>query len=253
MRYEQNAVLTSLRRAQQFFDDNTEGLSALNSTARRELDDVAGQLTTLSVAQETGKRGGKGETARSHALRLMLRQNHMGPVVAVAKYKLQAVPEFAALTQPGAELSAQALVSSALSMADAAAPHARIFIDSGLSVTFVDDLRTAAQAVSDSVLERDNHHVLRSGATAGLAALERRGRALLRILNALILAQIGDNAQLRREWTTAKTVQQKPGPSASAHASAHANAQSERPAGGQPAAVLMPTSAPVAVSLSPAA
>src|SRR4051812_15643030 len=200
MRYEQNAVLTSLRRAQQFFDDNTEGLSALNPTARRELDDVAAQLTTLSVAQEIGKRCGKGETARSHALRLALRQNHMGPVAAVAKYKLPAVPEFAALTQPGAELSAQCLVSSALSMADAAAPHAQIFIDSGLAAAFADDWRAAGRGVSASVVEGENHQARRPGATAGLAALEKRGRALLRILNALILAQIGDNAQLRREW-----------------------------------------------------
>ena len=245
MRYQQNAVLTSLRRAQQFLDDNTAGLSALNPTARRELDDIVAQLTTLSVAQEVGKRCGKGETSRSHALRLALRQSHMGPVAVVAKYKLQAVPEFAALTQPAGELSAQSLVSSALSMADAAAPHAQIFIDSGLSVTFVDDLRAAAKAVSDSVVERDNHQVRRTGATAGLAALEKRGRALLRILNALILAQIGDDARLRRVWMTAKTVQQKPGPSA--------NAQSQRTTGGQPEATLMPTSVPAAGSLSSAA
>ena len=85
MRYEQNAVLNSLRCAQQFFDDNTAGLSALNPTARGELDDIVAQLTTLSVAQETGKRCGKGETARSHALRLALRQHYMAPIAAVAK------------------------------------------------------------------------------------------------------------------------------------------------------------------------
>jgi hypothetical protein len=39
MRYEQNAVLNSLRRAQQLFADNTAGLEALNPTARRALDD----------------------------------------------------------------------------------------------------------------------------------------------------------------------------------------------------------------------
>jgi hypothetical protein len=100
-----------------------------------------------------------------------------------------------------------------------------------------DHAESAPTIVECELLRRlDNQQARRTGATAGLAALEKRGRGLLQILNSLILAQIGDNAQLRREWTSAKTVQQKPGPSAT-----------------QPAATLMTASIPAAVSLSPAA
>jgi hypothetical protein len=240
MRYEQNAVLTSLRRAQQFFDDHSPGLSALNPTARKALDDIVAQLTTLSVSQETGRRVGKGETARSHALRTALRQSHMLPIAQVAKYRLPAAPEFAALTQPGKDVSAHDLVSSALAMADAAAPHAQTFLDSGLSETFLDDLRVAANAVTESIRERDAQQARRTGATAGLAALERQGRVMLRILNALILAQIGTDAQLRREWTAAKTVHHKPGPSA--------NAQSAESAGPTLVPASTPTATPAAVA-----
>ena len=229
MRYQQNAVLTSLRRAQQFFDDNGAKLGAINPTAVKELAAVIEELSTLAVSQESGARGSKGETSRNRSLRVALRQDHMAPIAAVAKYKLPTVPEFAALTLPPATLSAQSLVASATAMADAATPHLQTFVDSGLSTTFLDDLRTAAKAVNDSIVERGNQQGRRNGATAGLAATEKRGRAILRVLNALVLAQVRDDAQLRRQWTTARAVQQKPGRSVNAQPVASAAVTSAGP------------------------
>lgn len=216
MKYQQNAVLTTLRRAQQFLDDNSVAVGGINPSARKELDEVVAQLTTLAVAQDGGARGSKGETARLRALRVALRNDHMAPIAEVAKYKLQAVPEFAALMLPPATVSGEIEIASATSMAEAATPHAKTFTDAGLSPTFLDDLRAAAAAVSDSLVDRDKHQSRRNGATSGLAATERRGRAMLRVLNRLILAKVGADAQLRREWTTAKTVRGKPGPAAGA-------------------------------------
>lgn len=108
MKYQQSAVLTSLRRAQQFFDANTGVLGGLNPSARTELDEVLADLTTLAVAQDSGARGSKRETARLRSLRAVLRNDHMAPVTEVAKYKLPAVPEFAALMLPPAALSTSA-------------------------------------------------------------------------------------------------------------------------------------------------
>ena len=229
MRYQQNAVLTSLRRAQQFFDDNSAKLGAINPTAVKELGAVIEELSTLAVSQESGARGSKGETSRNRSLRVALREDHMAPIAAVAKYKLPTVPEFAALTLPPATLSAQSLVASATAMADAATPHLQTFVDNGLSTTFLDDLRAAAKAVNDSIVERGNQQGRRNGATAGLAAAEKRGRAILRVLNALVLAQVRDDAQLRRQWTTARAVQQKPGRSVNAQPVAPAAATSTGP------------------------
>ena len=240
MRYQQNAVFVSLRRAQQFLEANSTVLSGVNPTARKELDGLIAELTILSIAQDSGARGSKGETSRQHALRLALRGNHMAPIAEVARYKLQSVPEFAALTLPPANISAQSIVASAVAMADAATPHAETFTDSGLSPTFLDDLRTAAAAVSDSIVDRSHHQGRRNGATAGLAATEKRGRAMLRVLNALILAQIGESAQLRREWATARAVQQKPGRAAGAHATAPT-----------PTPALVPTPAPAETPSAP--
>jgi len=219
MRNEQNAVLASLRRAQQFLDTNSDVLAVVNKSTRKQLDDVVTQLSELSIAQDGSARGSKGETSRQRSLRLALRRNYMVPIAELAKLKLRDVPEFAALMLPPASATAQRAVAAAYAMADAATPHAQALIDNGLPTTFADDLRTAAAAVSQSILGRSKHQGRRAGATAGLAAEEKRGRAIVRVLNALIMAHIGNDAKLLAEWTAAKIVRRKPGPAAGSQTS----------------------------------
>ena len=170
-------------------------MSAVNKSTRKQLDDVVTQLSDLSIAQDGSARGSKGETARQRSLRLALRR-YMVPIAALAKLELPDVPEFAALMLPPANATAQHAVTAAYAMADAATPHMQAFIDNGMPTTFADDLRTAAAAVSESIVGRSKHQGRRAGATAGLAAEEKRGRAIVRVLNALIMAQIGNDAML---------------------------------------------------------
>jgi len=214
MRNEQNAVLASLRRAQQFLDTHGDVLDAVNTSTRKPLDSIVSQLTDLSVAQETGVRGAKGETARQHALRLVLRRNYMAPVAELAKLELRAMPEFVSLKMPPAGGSTERLVAAAYAMAEAAIPHAQVLINNGLPATFADDLRSAAAVVSEATTGRNKYQGTRAGATAGLAAAERRGRATLKVLHALITARIANDAQLVAEWRAAKMVGRKPGPAA---------------------------------------
>jgi hypothetical protein len=214
MRYQQNAVLTSLRRAQQFFDTHGDGLNGVNPSIRKQLDDVVTQLSDLSITQDSGSHGSKGETARQRALRATLRHTHMVPITEIAKFRLRDVPEFAALRLPASRIAVLSTVAAAYSMADAASAHAQTFVDNGLATTFADDLRTAAAAVGASLVDRDKQEGRRTGATAGLGAEEKRGRGILRVLNALVMAHIGDDARLIAEWTAAKIVRKKPGPAA---------------------------------------
>ncbi|HEY4130929.1 MAG TPA: hypothetical protein VGM50_09950 [Gemmatimonadaceae bacterium] len=216
MRYQQNAVLGALRHAQTFFDENPTAVAGLSATARNELDRVTDAFSKEAVNQDAGLRGTEGEVSRGRSLRTALRAKHMAPIAEVAKYKLQSMPEFSSLTLPSVNISEESLVASATSMADAAAVHAQTFIDSGLLPSFVDDLRTATKAVSISSADRATLKGVRNGGTAGLDAWEKQGRAMLRVLDRLVLAQIGDDAALRRRWETAKAVQRKPGPSAKA-------------------------------------
>ncbi|HTE46002.1 MAG TPA: hypothetical protein VK636_12200 [Gemmatimonadaceae bacterium] len=214
MRDGQNAVLESLRRAQSFLDDNSDALKAVNASTRKQLDDVETQLSELSVTQDIGARGSKGETSRKHSLRQALRQNYMTPIAELAKLNLRDVPEFASLTLPPSSITPQREIAAASSMADAAEAHKQTFIDNGLPPTFLDDLRTAAAAVTESLAGRSKHLNRRAGATMGLIAAEKRGRTMLRVLNALIKAHIGSNPELIGQWNSAKMVRRKPGPAA---------------------------------------
>lgn len=248
MRNEQIAVLASLRRSQQFLDAHVDVLDAVNKSSRKQLDDVVTQLSDLSVAQESGTRASKGETARQRSLLLALRRNYMTPVAELAKLKLREVPEFAALMLPPSDSTAQRVVAAAYSMADAAGAHADILIGDGLPATFADDLRSAAAAVSDSLSDRGEHQGRRVGATAGLIAEDKRGRAMLRVLNALVMARIGSDPQLVAEWGSAKVVRRKPGPAAGSRPTDVTPIHAVVAPTQTPVSVVVPVTAPAAVA-----
>src|ERR1041385_7684208 len=101
MRTQQDSVLEALRGAKDFLDANAPMLEAVNkSSARRNLDDVVAQLAAHSAAQDGSSRATTGETARQRKLRVALRFSHMRPIAAVARRKLQGVPEFQSLKMP---------------------------------------------------------------------------------------------------------------------------------------------------------
>jgi hypothetical protein len=251
MRDGQIAVLNALVRAQQFLDAHADALSGVNTSARKQLDDVVKQLSDYSVTQDSASRGSRGETARQHALRVALRRSYMRPVSKLAQLKLRTVPEFAALTLPPTTTPPQRLVATAYAMADAAGVHAQVFVDNGLPPTFVDDLRAAAAAVSTSIAGRGQLQGRRAGATVGLLEEEKRGRIILQVLDALILAHLAGNLPVIAEWTSAKMVRQKAGSASGSSTTAPAPVQS---AGGSatpapaPALVASPAPAPAAVT-----
>src|ERR1700712_4172458 len=112
MRIGQNAVLATLRRSQQFLDVHGDVLAAVNTSTRKQLDDVVTQLSELSVTQESGIRGSKGETARKRALRLPPPRHDMTPITELARLKLRDVPEFAALMLPPASSTPERAVAA---------------------------------------------------------------------------------------------------------------------------------------------
>ena len=207
----QNMVLDTLRRVQLFLDRNDGVLGVINkSGARKTLDAIVAQLSTHAVNQDAGRVNSKGETAKQRAVRLALR-SHMRPVAAFAKAKLRDVPEFKALTLPDSRMNANRLVAAAGAMADAATPHAQVFVDSGLPADFVPQLIKAADDVSGSIDTRAESRGRRVGATAGLSAEDKKGRNALAILDTLVVPMLGTNDQLLAEWRSLKRVDHKPG------------------------------------------
>lgn len=256
MRNEQNAVLASLRRTQQFLGTHSEVLTVVAPATRTQLDAVVAQLTKLSVVQDSGARSSKGETARQRALCAVLRRTHMAPIAGIAKYVLRDAPEFRALMLPALKSGRQTLITAAYAMADAATPHTQILIDNGSPATFAADLRSAADQVSESVTGRATYQGRRAGATAGLRAAEKAGRAILRVLDVLVRARFATDAQVLAEWNAAKLVHRKSGPAVGSQVGAHASdAAGVKMVGGvMPASTsAMSTATPVPVPMGVAA
>ena len=211
MKHRQSHVLETLRQVQVFLDANAAAVGPAVASSRRNLDDVVAQLTTFAAAQEGGNMSSRGETAKQRVLRNALRRDHMRPIAEVAKQKLRDVPEFHSLVMPAANSTSAQLVARATAMADATQVHEAVFKEVGLPDDFIASLRALAAEVSQSIDTRKQHSSKRSGATAGLAAEERRGRSMLKLTDALVVPRLRNNDALIAEWRSAKRVPRKPG------------------------------------------
>jgi len=167
------------------------------------------QLTTLAAAQDGSVRASTGETAKQRALSAALRTDHMRPIADIAKLKLRGTPEFIKLRMPAGNARGVPLVTSALGMAEAASVHAEVLKANGCRPNFLDELRTAAAAVAKSVDGRNKHRKDRAGSTRALIAEERRARTALRVLDATVRPQLGDDEKLLGQWKAVLKVRRK--------------------------------------------
>lgn len=217
MRYRQGAVLQTLRRARTFLDAHDPTLGLSGTDARKALDETIEQLTEQSVTQDRGARGSRGETEKQRAGRFILRAYHMRPIAEIAKLRLRDVPEFGALRMPAGSTAVEQLLAAATAMADAARPHEQVLITNGLAPSFIADLRAAVVALRDSIDDRGGHRLTRSGATQGLVTAERRGRSVLKVLDAIVLLRVRNDQQLTGAWMAARRIHRP-------HVSSHAEA-----------------------------
>jgi hypothetical protein len=207
MRSRQSSVLETLRRVQGFMDENGDILEAINTSgARKGLDQSIAQLSAHAVDQDAGRVNSQGETARQRALRVALRQAHMRPIALIARARLRDVPEFHALALPPERTTAARLIAAAGAMAEAASVHEQVFVSGGMPTDFVARLLGAADAVRASVDGRAHSRGRRVGATEGLVAEEKRGRGLLKLLDALVVPALGTRDHLVAEWKSLKRV-----------------------------------------------
>ena len=198
-------VLGTLLRVQRFMDTNAEVLGPVNTSGYRHvLDDTVTALQDHAVNQSASQQIGQGETAKQRALRSALRQNHMRPIATIALAELRQVPEFVSLRNPAPNLTAHKLVAAAGAMAVAARSYQSTFINGGLPADFLDQLKAAADAVTQSLTDRGTSTTTQAAATAGLATMASRGRAAVRVLDSLIQPQLAGNAVLLTQWKSAK-------------------------------------------------
>ncbi len=251
----QDALSNALSGAQGFLDENEAQLAGVDFTAaRKRLDEVAASLSSHAFDQDVGDRGALAETAKQRQFRDKLRQEQMEPIALIARRNLRTAPEFTALQMPKPSTRGPAFLASGSGMADAATIHKDTLIAHGLPATFLDDFKAAIAKLSESLTVRQKNVSQRVKATEGLSVEEKKGRTVLRVLDALVKQAVGDNAALLRQWKSARLIRRRPGsrPGATAPATTPAATPSAAPT---PAAVtaVAPTPQPVGEITPPAA
>ncbi len=198
------AVLDTGRRVQRFLDANDAVLTSVNgSAARRALDQAVAQLETHGNELESKKQQHAGETAKQRALRLALLKL-MRPINRVGQLSLGNIPDFSPLEVPTIRTSTGKLLEKAYAIAQAAAPHAQVFVDGGLPADFLSRLSAATNAIAASLGDRDRLGTARVTATEGTVVLASKVRQAVRALDSLVKLALADDDLLLVAWKSAK-------------------------------------------------
>jgi hypothetical protein len=239
MLYTQVSELQAMQRAQVFLDDNTSVLGEINkSKFRGALDDVVSRLNGNHVAQHSARDTSVSRTGNRETLQDTLRLGHMKPVVEIARSKLVAAPDIIDMQLPSKTLSGPRLVARARAMANAAERYKQVFLDEQLPQDFVEQLRTAADAVEKATLQRDASRSNGVAATEGVGKQVVRGRLVMRVLDAMVVSQLLQQPELLRQWRFVKHVQVKPGVP-------RGTTRAETPTAPEPVQIPAPTPIPV--------
>jgi hypothetical protein len=212
MKQDQQRILDSFRRIQDFLDAHADQVAALKDSAgRKQLDDAVTQISAADNAQGTANLTMTGQISREKSLIDDLRVKHMRPIMVFARARLRGVPDFAALTKSPAKLQPKPLVRAARAMATAAAPYANTFQEGGLPNDTVAELNTAADALDTAITDRANTKVGRVKATNGIGEELKLGKEAVGMLSAVITRQFADDKTFLAAWRAARRVTLKIG------------------------------------------
>jgi hypothetical protein len=212
MQAPQVARLEELQRVQYYMDQNTQALGAVNkSTARATLDEVVAALTGHHAAQHSAQETAQSRTENRNTLQVALRIEHMQPIAVIAGSKLASTPDISKMRLPRANVGTQRLLAAAESMAGAAEQYKQVFLDEQLPQDFIEQLRAAADAVRKVAVAREASRAALVQATSGVDEQIARGRAVVKVLNGLVLKQLAGQTELLRAWRFMKHVNAKPG------------------------------------------
>jgi len=172
--------------------------------------DLAGQVAMLggiverlaqhAAEQEARLRAGRAATQTKDGLARRLRLELLRPI---ARYAQSLFPNDAAVRTElrvprGRDI--EGLVATALAMADRVSAHQEAFTSAGFAPDLVTTLRERAAVVAGAVVTRSKVVASRAASTAGLMAELRRGREVVRLIDAMIAPGLADQADQLAEW-----------------------------------------------------
>jgi len=209
MQTKQGAVLESLRAVHTFLDENAERLGDVVRTGvRRKLADALAELDTHATDQAAGSFVVQGATKQKYVLARRLRRHHMTPIARIARVELSGTPQLEPLNMPKGRPTPERLIAHAEGMAQAAAPFAETFVESGLPSDFIAQLSAATSELRACVTDRTQSRGKQSGATVGLKQQLSNARKLVHVLDAFVQTALEDNESLLTGWNAVKHVRQ---------------------------------------------
>ncbi|MCA1621938.1 MAG: hypothetical protein LC795_22225 [Acidobacteria bacterium] len=201
------------QRCDKFADSHAEDFPA-NSKGAAQAAAVKERLASLSAldverANSTGKRqqGSAGRQAAREALRVLV-EAVAGTAGAIA---LDHADVKGVFLLPRTDHTDRTLIATARSFADRAAPFAGLFVEYALPATFINDLRSKADAL-ETYISLQNEGV--GGRVNANASAEENLRGLneaLERLNVIFRNQYRDTPSVLAEWESAYHLEAAPG------------------------------------------
>ena len=200
--------LAALHTTRQFLDAKGTALGPISSTgARKTLDEMTEAIEQLAEAQDTHRMLVKGRRKEELRLAEAFRRKFLRPIIEIVQAKLpDDVQLLSEVRLPRGAVSSTALASKGHAIAKTVAPFAQVFIDAGLATDFVAQLTAAADRLAEAVANKGQHRAGRTGATEGLNKQVRKARRAVRVLDAMVKANLQLGEPLVTEWREAVRV-----------------------------------------------
>ena len=160
-----------------------------------------------AAAQAESRRRETAGNTSVKAIRQELRVHRMAPLAHVARLLLTDTPELrAALALPAKEANGELLIAAAQAMAKIGAEHEQLFIQHGLSATFVADLRQQATTLQQAIDSRGHIRTTGAAAAKGLQTQLAAGRKAVHALDVALTRVLRHNPTALASWKSAKRV-----------------------------------------------
>jgi hypothetical protein len=187
-----------------FLNIYAQALAPLNQgTARAELDEIVSAAKRLATVQVTATERSRSQTALLQDLRVNLRTIHLQPLIAVASARIGRTRAAVRFKLPSKNASDHVLMAEALSVAAALRKRKSALVSEYFGADCLDQLVAAAEALKAGGDEATRCRFEMLSATTEIADVTRRGRELVRFLNALVTSKARGNKRVLTAWRKA--------------------------------------------------
>lgn len=192
-----------LRRVRDFLLAN-EIPVALGSLAKpvEELSGIIDRLSTHAVEQDSRDRAAKAATRGKARLLEVLRLEYLRPIALTGTTLFPNDQDMQRALQMPPFRDHERILAAAYAMLDRVAPHKELFLGRGFAPDFLERFKKAADDFKQAIDGRSADVGHRSAATVGQLEELRRGRRLVRLLNAMVAPRLVGQPDKAAAWAS---------------------------------------------------